>query len=138
MRNDPSVLGKLPVHPDNRRKAGVYVLQVDGLVGQTLALTPSDFQQFPEQDVTENFACEEGWIVPAVKWGGVTLESVLAFAKVHPEAQWVQASAGEFTVPIPLQEARGALLATHLGEDALPSEHGGPVRLVTTPIREDA
>jgi DMSO/TMAO reductase YedYZ molybdopterin-dependent catalytic subunit len=55
---------------------------------------------------------------------------VLALAEMQPEARWVQASAGEFTVPIPLQEARKALLALRLGEDALPSEHGGPVRLV--------
>ncbi len=130
MRNEQKVLGRLPVHPSNREEAGAYLLQVNGLVEQTLELTLSDFERLPQRDVTEDFTCEEGWTVPAVKWWGVTMESVLALAGAHPEAQWVQAGAGEFTVPIPLQDARRALLATRLGDGALPSEHGGPVRLV--------
>ena len=130
MQNKPKILRKLPVHPSNKADVGVHVLRVNGLVGQTLELTPSDFERLPQRDVTADFTCEEGWTVPAVKWWGVTLESVLALAGAHPEAQWVQASAGEFTVPIPLQDARRALLATRLGEGALPSEHGGPVRLI--------
>lgn len=129
MQSEPKVLGKLPVHPINRGD-GPCVLRVDGLVGRMLELTPSDFDGLPQRDVTEDFTCEEGWTVPAVTWWGVTLDFVLALAEMNPEAQWVQASAGEFTVPIPLQEARKALLALRLGENALPTEHGGPVRLV--------
>ncbi len=130
MQNEPQILGKLPVHPSKREDAGAFVLQVDGLVRQTLELTPSDLEILPQQDVTADFTCEEGWTVQALKWWGVTLESLLALAGANPEARWVQASAGEFTVPIPLQDARRALLATRLGEGALPPEHGGPVRLV--------
>jgi DMSO/TMAO reductase YedYZ molybdopterin-dependent catalytic subunit len=130
MQNEAKVLGKLPVHPGGRQEAGAHVLRVDGLVGRRLALTASDFDGLPQRDVTADFICEEGWTVPAVQWWGISLEFVLALAELHPEARWVQASAGEFTVPIALQDARRALLATRLGEAALPSEHGGPVRLV--------
>jgi len=130
MQNEPKILRRLPVHPSNKVDVSAYVLRVNGLVGQTLELTPSDFEGLPQRDVTADFTCEAGWTVPAVKWWGVALESVLALAGAHPEAKWVQASAGEFTVPIPLQDARRALLATRLGEGALPSEHGGPVRLI--------
>lgn len=130
MQSEPNILGKLPVHPGSRGDVGSYVLLVNGLVAQTLALSLSDIEALPQRDVTEDFTCEEGWTVPALKWRGVTLESVLALAGANPEAQWVQASAGEFTVPIPLQDAGGALLATRLGEGALPSEHGGPLRLL--------
>ena len=130
MRNDPEVLGELPLHPNNKGAPGGTMIRVDGLVGHTLALTPSDFQRLPQRDVTETFACEEGWTVLAVRWGGVTLESVLALAEAHPEAQWVRGKRWRVYGSIPLQEARGALLATRLGEEALPSEHGGPVRLV--------
>ncbi len=130
MQSEPKILGKLPVHPGNRADERTYVLRVDGLVKQTLALSLSDIEALPQRDLTEDFTCEEGWTVPALEWWGVTLESVLALAGAHPEAQWIQASAGEFTVPIPLQDARGALLATRLGGGALPSEHGGPLRLL--------
>jgi DMSO/TMAO reductase YedYZ molybdopterin-dependent catalytic subunit len=129
MDNGREILEKLPVHPGNR-VGGAYALRVDGLVGKKLELTLSEFEGLSHRDVTEDFMCEEGWTVPAVRWWGVTLESVLNLAGINPEVQWVQASAGKFSVPIPLQDARKALLATRLGEAALPSEHGGPVRLV--------
>lgn len=130
MQNEQQILGKLPVHPGKPEDAGVFVLRITGLVGRTMELTPSDLAALPQQDVTADFTCEEGWTVPALKWWGVTMESLLELARADPEAQWVQASAGEFTVPIPLQDARRALLATRLGDGALPPEHGGPVRLV--------
>ncbi|MGB7434882.1 MAG: molybdopterin-dependent oxidoreductase, partial [Candidatus Acidiferrum sp.] len=46
------------------------------------------------------------------------------------EARYVEASAGNFTVSFPLEQARRALLAIRFDEGALPPEHGGPVRLV--------
>jgi DMSO/TMAO reductase YedYZ molybdopterin-dependent catalytic subunit len=130
MQSEVKILGKLPVHPVGRREAGIPVLRVDGLVGRTLELTESDFDGLPQHEMSEDFTCEEGWTVPAVQWWGIDLEFVLALAEIDPKAQWIQASAGEFSVPIPLQDARRALLATRLGDAALPAEHGGPVRLV--------
>ena len=112
MQNEAKILGKLPVHSSGQRGPGVAVLRVDGLVGRTLELTESDFDGLPQREVTADFTCEEGWTVPAVRWWGINLEFVLALAEIDPQAQWVQASAGEFTVPIPLQDARKALLAT--------------------------
>ncbi len=130
MQNDPKILEKLPVHTVEQREAGAHVLRVDGLVGRTLKLTASDFDGMPQRDLTEDFNCEEGWTVPAVRWWGINLDFLLSLAEIDPKAKWVQASAGEFTVPIPLQDGRRALLATCMGDAALPSEHGGPVRLV--------
>jgi DMSO/TMAO reductase YedYZ molybdopterin-dependent catalytic subunit len=129
MENEPKVLSKLPVHPGGRGD-GEYVLRVDGLVGRALELRVHDFEGLPQRDVTEDFTCEEGWTVPKVQWWGITVESVLALAETRPEAQWLQASAGEFTVPIPMHDAKRALLATRLGGDVLPSGNGGPVRFV--------
>jgi DMSO/TMAO reductase YedYZ molybdopterin-dependent catalytic subunit len=130
MQSEVKILGKLPVHPVGRREDGIPVLRVDGLVGRTLELTESDFDGLPQHEMSEDFTCEEGWTVPAVQWWGIDLKFVLALAEIDPKAQWIQASAGEFSVPIPLQDARRALLATRLGDAALPAEHGGPVRLV--------
>jgi DMSO/TMAO reductase YedYZ molybdopterin-dependent catalytic subunit len=56
--------------------------------------------------------------------------ALLARAEPRAEARWVQASAGEFSVPLPLETATQALLALELDGRPLPLEHGGPVRLL--------
>lgn len=68
--------------------------------------------------------------MPGLHWGGVALATVLEAAGVAEQARFVQASAGEFSVPLSLDAARRALLATRLGDTPLPREHGWPVRLV--------
>ena len=95
MQNEPQILRKLlPVHPNKREDAGAFVLRVDGLVGHTRELTLSDLELLPQQDVTADFSCEEGWTVRALKWWGVTLESLLALAgaesrsPVGPGKRW--------------------------------------------------
>ncbi|HZU06880.1 MAG TPA: molybdopterin-dependent oxidoreductase [Chloroflexota bacterium] len=110
-------------------------LRVDGLVEQPLALTVADLEALPQRTVVDDFTCLEGWTVPGLVWEGVPLEALLALVQPRPEAQWVQASAGEFTMPLPLAEARGALLALRLNGQPLPKEHGGPLRLIV-PGRE--
>ncbi len=68
--------------------------------------------------------------MPGLHWRGVALATVLDAAGVAAQARSVQASAGEFSVPLTLKDSRGALLATQLGDAPLPREHGWPVRLV--------
>ena len=58
------------------------------------------------------------------------LAAVLARAGVAPAARWVQASAGAYSVPLPLAAARRGLLALRLGGTPLSAARGGPVRLV--------
>jgi len=125
----PQVRDKLPVHP-GRGQTGPHVLRIDGLVSTPLELTTTDLERLPQQDLTDDFTCLEGWTVPALNWRGVALQTVLDLAGPLPAAKWIQASSGDFSVPVTLREARRALLATHLGEKPLPSEHGGPLRLV--------
>ncbi|MGC2210089.1 MAG: molybdopterin-dependent oxidoreductase [Candidatus Korobacteraceae bacterium] len=123
-------LESLPVHPTGRAGAEPKTIRIDGLAAHPAELALADLQRLPQQELTEDFSCEEGWTVPNLKWQGPTLEAVLAIAEPHSEAKWVQASAGDFSVPIPLQEAHRVLLAISLGGEAVPTEHGGPVRLV--------
>ena len=54
----------------------------------------------------------------------------LALARPHREARHVQASAGNFSISIPLDRAANALLAMSLNGTNLSVEHGAPVRLV--------
>ena len=121
---------KLPVHPHHDIHSEGYVLRVDGLVQHCLDLTSKHLERLPQHHLTQDFTCLEGWTVPDVQWGGVLLEAVLALADPHADARYVQASAVDFSLPLSLEEASRALLAIRLGGDAIPVEHGGPLRLI--------
>lgn len=123
-------LSTLPVHPGGPPASADPRLVVDGLVAHRLELTPADLAAFPLAAVTDDFRCLEGWSVPGLHWRGVALVTLLEAANVDASAQTVQASAGEFSVPLTMEQARGALLATQLDDQPLAREHGWPVRLV--------
>jgi DMSO/TMAO reductase YedYZ molybdopterin-dependent catalytic subunit len=130
-RSDLTILEKLPVHAlEGRKTLQPYVLCVDGLVRRCLHLTVADLEKLPQQDVSHDFTCLEGWTVPDVKWSGVLLEAILLLTEPSPEARYVQASAGEFSISLPRDVALHALLAIRLVNSALALEHGGPVRLI--------
>lgn len=130
MNTESHPLDALPVHPGGPAAATHPRLVLDGLVARRLELTPADLAAFPPAAVTDDFRCLEGWSVPGLHWRGVALATLLDAAGVDDRARSVQASAGEFSVPLTIEEARGALLATHLGDAPLAREHGWPVRLV--------
>lgn len=120
----------LPPHPMPRRFVAPLTLRVDGLVRQALDLHPADILALPQQEVAGDFTCLEGWTAPQLSWRGVLLRDVLALAAVQAEARWLQASAGSFSTPLPIEIIGTALLALRLGLEDLPVEHGGPIRLV--------
>lgn len=131
MAEKREVREKLPVHGGgDEQTERFHVLRVDGLVGRKLELTAADLERMPQQDLTDDFTCLEGWTVPGIRWRGVALETVLAAAEPHGEARYVEASASDFRVTIRREDAGRALLALRLNGDAVPREHGGPVRLV--------
>ncbi len=80
--------------------------------------------------MTDDFICREGWCVPGLHWEGVSLATVLEVTGADPNAPFVQVSAGGFSTALTRADAERALLATDLGDQPLPHEHGGPVRLV--------
>ncbi len=106
------------------------VLRVGGLVAEPLNLTRGGLERLPQHDFTGDFVCLEGWSVPNVRWGGVLLETVLELAKPARGARYVQASAGEFGLSLPMDRAGRVLLAIRMHDRALNAARGGPVRLV--------
>lgn len=132
MGKEVTIQGKLPVHPvrKNGRDQQARALRVDGFVRNCLTLSLADLERLPQERLTDDFACLEGWSVSKVRWSGVLLRSVLSLAEPCPEARYVQASAGNFSLPVSLERAKQALLAIRLYEGPVPLEHGGPVRLV--------
>lgn len=122
---------ELPVYgPPTERDLKGPVLRVDGLVAESLQLTPAALQRLPQRDFRNDFICLEGWTVPDVKWGGVLLEVVLSIAKPDTGVRYVQASAGEFSVPLSIDRIGRVLIATRRDDRTLTAEHGGPFRLV--------
>ena len=133
MRHEMKVREQLPAHsrPDDKALEN-HVLRIDGLVENCLALTPADLKSLPQEDLVEDFTCREGWTVPNLRWTGVVLETILQLARPHSNALHVQASAGDFSISLPVERAKRVFLALRLNDDWLPLEQGGPVRLVVS------
>jgi len=133
VNDEPKFRKSLPVHEGVDHTSDLpRSLRIDGLVVKCLDLTPSDLELMPQNELRDDFKCQEGWIVPDVRWRGVLLQTVFALARPHPEACHVQASAGGFSISLPLARANSALLAVGMNGKILPAEHGGPIRLVVT------
>jgi DMSO/TMAO reductase YedYZ molybdopterin-dependent catalytic subunit len=125
-------LASLPVHPSPPRPAeGGWSLIVDGLVRRPAMVSLEELADLPQAELLADFACEEGWQVPGLRWHGVPLTAVLERAGILPGAEFAAFAAGDFVSVIPLSELRAsmALLATHMDGEPLAWEHGGPLRL---------
>jgi DMSO/TMAO reductase YedYZ molybdopterin-dependent catalytic subunit len=65
------------------------------------------------------------------RWRGIRIGHLLDEASLPSEARYVSfVSVTSYRWSLPLDEARSALLATHVGEEPLSHEHGFPLRLV--------
>ncbi len=122
-------LESLPIHPYPEPAAG-YRLVIDGLVSRPLSLGAEDLAAMPQDEIFDEFACLEGWTVPGLRWRGVRMGQVLDRAGIAGDARWVQASAGDFSLPLPVDVARQSLLALTLNGEPIPQAHGAPVRLL--------
>jgi DMSO/TMAO reductase YedYZ molybdopterin-dependent catalytic subunit len=123
-------LESLPVHPSPDVDPHRHELRIGGAVRVPAVYRASELARFARTTVTADFACLEGWVVPEQRWGGVALKVLLDLAMPFEDARWVELGSGHFTVTLPLADTEHALLATELGDEELPVEHGGPVRLL--------
>ena len=111
-----------------------WTIKVDGLVDRPTTIAAATWRGLPRFEETVDFNCVEGWTVDNVKWGGVTPAAILDNAGVRPEGKYVvfHAYTGAYVDTLPIAEARDpqTVLADTLDGQALPADHGGPVRLV--------
>ncbi len=64
-------------------------------------------------------------------WRGIRIGRLLDHAALRTDARYVSfISVTSYRWSLPLEEARKALLATHINEEPLSHEHGFPLRLV--------
>ena len=111
-----------------------WVLEVSGLVDESLALRRDGLVSLPLETFTGDFECVQGWCAPDLSWRGVRMETILARAGASAESGYalVRAMDGDYACSFPLDRFSEAVLAIELDGDPLPREHGGPARLVPT------
>jgi cytochrome b561 len=74
--------------------------------------------------------CTSGWYT-IQDWRGVRVGDLLEVAETNERAQWISfRSVTGYRWSLPIEEAREALVATHVGEERLAHGHGFPLRLV--------
>lgn len=105
-----------------------WQLMVGGAVARPLAL---DYAAVVGDDsLTATLDCTGGFYTTQ-EWRGVLVGRLLDQAGIDPTARWVRfVSVTGYRWSLPLAEARAALIATHVGGEALRHGHGGPARLV--------
>ena len=109
--------------------AQTWRLSVNGAVA-----TPRDFS-YEElaaggDELEATLDCTGGFF-STQRWRGIHVGRLLDQANLDKDAQYVSfISVTSYRWSLPLEEARMALLATHIDEEPLSHEHGFPLRLV--------
>jgi len=122
-------LGHKPLVPTERWK-----LTIDGACEVPLVLTWDDFLQLEQVTDTSDFHCVTTWSKFDMVWRGVRFADVIARALPHDDARYVMCHAYDgYTTNLPLVECMkpDVLLAHTVDGKPLPTEHGGPVRMIT-------
>ncbi len=105
-------------------------LQVNGAVETTASLSLADLAEMPSAETDAVLDCTSGWAMQT-RWAGVSLGDVLDLARPTAAATAVTVrSVTGWYAHLPLDEARGAVLATQVAGAPLPAGNGAPVRLV--------
>jgi DNA-binding transcriptional regulator YhcF (GntR family) len=129
----PEIRPGLPVHSVPRDVALADhpdSLTIEGCVRRPCVLESDQLRRLPRAHLEQPFACDEGWVVPSLRWAGVRLRDVLSLADPLPEAKIVRVGAASYRMPLSMDEVRAALLADQLDGAALTLEHGAPWRLI--------
>lgn len=111
-----------------------YVLTVDGLVEQPLALSYADLQSYDQESWLMDLNCVEGWSFTA-KWTGPSLGAILDDAGVKPEAIIAIFYTGDVATGYTSLELKyiidnNILLALKLNDITLTPERGFPFQVV--------
>ena len=121
----------LGVQPDV--STAQWKLVVDGMVENPITWTWSDFMAQPQAHRQSDIHCVTAWSRFDNTWDGVSTQHLLSIVKPKPQAKFVvQHSYDGYTTNVPLElfAADDTLLARSWEGQAIPREHGGPVRLV--------
>ncbi|HYE51751.1 MAG TPA: sulfite oxidase-like oxidoreductase [Azospirillaceae bacterium] len=110
-----------------------FALAVDGLVENPVNWSWADFQAQPAFADTSDIHCVTAWSRYDNHWEGVSARHLLSVVRPKPEARFVVCHSHDgYTTNLPLDAfADEDVLLAHSWEGKpIPTEHGGPVRVV--------
>ena len=116
-----------------RIDTSIYLLTVDGEVGNPVKLSWNNVLQLPRTVSVSDFHCVEGWSVLDCRWEGVRFKDLASLAKPKPTAQAVTFECVDnYTTSLFLSELEGddVLLAYKLNGEDLEEGLGFPLRLI--------
>lgn len=111
-----------------------YVLTVDGLVDNSLALTYAELLEYPQESWLMELNCVEGWDFIA-KWTGPQLNSIFNDARIQPEAKiaifhTADVPEGYSSLDLDYIRDNNILIALKLNDITLPNDRGFPFQVV--------
>ena len=109
-------------------------LTIEGLVRNPILLSFSDLLKLPQSDQVHDYMCVTGWKVPACRWQGPLVSTLLDLVDPLPQARAVSfdSADGIYVDSLSLAEARRpeVLLAHRLNGVPLSQDRGAALRLV--------
>lgn len=111
-----------------------FTLTVDGAVAQPITLDFAALATLPVVNDTSDFHCVTTWSKLDIPWKGVRVSTILALAEPLAEATHLMCHGSDgYTTNVSLIEATkdDVLIVWEAHGQALPLEHGGPVRMIT-------
>ncbi|WP_415380586.1 sulfite oxidase-like oxidoreductase [Halosimplex sp. TS25] len=113
---------------------GEWEFTVHGAVEDELRYSWEEFQELPTDTQRQDFHCVTGWSRFDNEFRGVTFPELAERAGVEDDAVHVMFGAMDgYTTNLPLDECmrQEVLFVLDFDGDPLPSDHGGPLRVVT-------
>lgn len=108
-----------------------WTFTLTGEVDSEVTWNWDQFLALPSEEITVDIHCVTKWSKFDTEWKGVRVDRLLE--DVETSAEFAMAfSDGGYTTNLPLDDLRGsqAWVAYEYGGEPLPSEHGGPARLL--------
>lgn len=109
-------------------------LVLDGEVDNPVELSWQEFMALPQTNDVSDFHCVTTWSKLDISWTGVRLLDLAALAQPKESASHILCYGyDDYTTNISLEEALkpDVLLVHQVNGKPLPTEHGGPVRMIT-------
>lgn len=107
---------------------------IDGLVEEPITRNWEQFVALPRTVQVSDFHCVTGWSIYHNTWEGIPLKDLLEKARVKAEAKVVKLYSGDgvYTDSLTLEQAiqNDVMVAVMRDGKSIPSELGGPVRLI--------
>jgi DMSO/TMAO reductase YedYZ molybdopterin-dependent catalytic subunit len=130
--------GRWPVVGERSPRAGdhsVWRLSVAGLVQNPTSFGLDDLRRLACIERPFDIHCVTRWSKASVRFRGIPLATLFDSTGLVPEARfvWMQARSDRShgsSIPLTLCGPEGAMLAWEADGEPLPSEHGGPLRVV--------